>query len=199
MNPLRIPLNLMIEVEAIRPLFKQYGIEDCLSIVNAYVIDDIKNRDYDNKCEYKYQINGCYTLINISYFGIWFHPYIKDMMLQEFLRYLKRKIKKNYIRHEKNKILKNNALNQYCFFKMTQQSFNHMFEGKVRYFSVEITFIKHYYHHYKSVYGSYMHHCAKKYGISYKQCQNDKHIRQKYNNKLESKYFKQITYDMLAI
>lgn len=175
-----------MELIIIRPLFIQYGIADCLPIVNYYLINSEYDENYQNIREYKYHINCKYVLLELRYFGIYFHSYTQEIMLKAFVDYIT-KLTSNYTRiYDKRIILKNNHLNQYCHFDLKEKYFNHLFEGNIPYYYIKITFIKHYNHN-RSVFGNYINHYVNKYKKSYNECVKSTKIRCKYNINLDAK------------
>lgn len=146
-----------MEIEIIRPLFRQYGIGDVLEIVKKYIEEEPK-RDgkYKNFTDYRDILNDKYLNINIHYFGIIFNS-VEKRFIEETLRNYLEKITKDKRILEMNKILYNDKLGKYALLKIKEQKrYASIFDHKY-YYNIRLILIKKYYGK-KTAYSNFVKH-----------------------------------------
>src|SRR4051812_4952972 len=108
-----------MEIETIRPLFRQYNIEDVLRKVKEYIeeYNEGQKEEYKNIETYKTKINGRYVSIKIHYFGVFYTELQKRVIYESLEEYISLERRDRTIK-EKNRILYSRGIGRCCSFNL---------------------------------------------------------------------------------
>lgn len=152
-----------MEIEAIRPLFRFYHIEDVLPLVNKYLIigQDEYKRHYKNVELFLLKSDDYHLITTFHYFGNYFTKSEKRYILETLSQYLD----KNISVISGYKVLYNQKLRYFAFLECRNYKGTKYLDESKKNLRLSFRFIKAvFYHGYKSFYHNFHSICKLIYG-----------------------------------